>query len=223
MQFGGIKKSVGSKNPSTLDLEVSRLRPRQINLERERLYDDNLKQKITSNFLKDENVKLKTKCHILEADLSKKEKIIDDLLLQQDPFGIPAPLTQNLKLSGKSKLDGHLATNLKRKIRDLQVLVQAKNDESEQLKRNIKSTKISEIEMEIKQYIDECTRLRHQLEEVIKSKDTFADPQELKAIEERFQQQEMLVNSLRNENNQLAQAYSKKEDENRQYRDMMSQ
>ena len=28
MQFGIIKKSFGSKNPSTLDLEVSRLRPR---------------------------------------------------------------------------------------------------------------------------------------------------------------------------------------------------
>ena len=35
--------------------------------------------------------------------------------------------------------------------------------------------------------MDECVRLRHQLEEVIRSKDTFADPQELKIIEEKFQ------------------------------------
>jgi hypothetical protein len=32
------------------------------------------------------------------------------------------------------------------------------------------------MEVEMKLYIDECGRLRHQLEEVIRSKDTFADP-----------------------------------------------
>ena len=40
----------------------------------------------------------------------------------------------------------------------------------------------------MKMYMDECTRLRGQLEEVIKSKDTFADPDEIKAIEDRFNQ-----------------------------------
>ena len=69
-----------------------------------------------------------------------------------------------------------------------------KAEENEALKRNIKSTKIAEIEIEMKMYMDECTRLRHQLEEVIKSKDTFADPEELRAIEEKFQQQEILIN-----------------------------
>jgi len=39
----------------------------------------------------------------------------------------------------------------------------------------------------LKVYMDECTRLRSQLEEVIKSKDTFADPEEIKLIEDKFQ------------------------------------
>jgi hypothetical protein len=39
----GGKRLFGSKNPSTLDLEVSRMRPRVINQERERLYDDAMK------------------------------------------------------------------------------------------------------------------------------------------------------------------------------------
>ena len=86
------------------------------------------------------------------------------------------------------KLESHLALNLKRKIKDLQTELQTKTDEAEGLRRNIKSTKMAEIEVEMKMYIDECTRLRHQLEEVIKSKDTFADPEELKIIEEKFQQ-----------------------------------
>lgn len=40
-----------------------------------------MKHKITANVFKDENVKLKTKVHILEGELVKKEKLIDDLLL----------------------------------------------------------------------------------------------------------------------------------------------
>ena len=41
--------------------------------------------------------------------------------------------------------------------------------------------------------MEECARLRHQLEEVIRSKDTFADPQELKIIEEKFQQRDAVI------------------------------
>ena len=54
------------------------------------------------------------------------------------------------------------------------------------MKRNIKITRQSELEIEVKLYMEECVRLRLQLEEVIRSKDTFADPQELKIIEEKF-------------------------------------
>ena len=69
-----------------------------------------------------------------------------------------------------------MAINLKRKIKELSNSLSAKTNEVETLKRHIKSTKISEIEVEMKLYMDECIRLRSQLEEVIRSKDTFADP-----------------------------------------------
>jgi hypothetical protein len=39
---------------------------------------------MATNLLKDENTKLKTKVHMLEAELTKKEKLVDDLLMQQD-------------------------------------------------------------------------------------------------------------------------------------------
>jgi len=51
--------------------------------------------------------------------------------------------------------------------------------------------------------MEECTRLRQQLEEVIKSKDTFADPEELKLIESRFASQEQVIAGLRLENTQF--------------------
>jgi len=40
-----------------------------------------MKQKITANYFKDENIKLKTRILIVEGELQKKEKLIDDLLL----------------------------------------------------------------------------------------------------------------------------------------------
>ena len=97
----------------------------------------------------------------------------------------------------KIKLESHLTNNLKRKIRELQSDVSTKSNEVEALKRHIKSTKFAEIEVEMKLYMDECARLRAQLEEVIRSKDTFADPQEVRMIEERFQQQELVISDLR--------------------------
>ena len=86
--------------------------------------------------------------------------------------------------------------NLKRKVRDQQLELNTRRDEVELLKRNIKNTRTHETEIEIKMYMDECIILRKQLEEVIKSKDTFADPQELKIIEQKFQQRDMVIQQM---------------------------
>ena len=120
----------------------------------------------------------------------------------------------------KVKLDSHLAANLKRKVRELQQSTSAKQNEIEALKRHIKSTKLAEIEVEMKLYMDECGRLRQQLEEVIRSKDTFADPQEVRIIEERFQQQDMIIANLRNENGQLVAVLNQRDEEIAIYKDL---
>lgn len=73
----------------------------------------------------------------------------------------------------------------------------------------------------MKLYMDECARLRGQLEEVIRSKDTFADPQEVRMIEERFQQQELIIAELRNQNQELAMALQTRDDETRQVSDIL--
>ena len=90
IQFG-MKKNLQKGAPSVLDQEVSKMRPHVGNLEREKLYDDAMKQKMTANYLKDENMRLKTRVHILENEIGKKEKLIDNLLMQQDNLQILAP------------------------------------------------------------------------------------------------------------------------------------
>lgn len=82
-----MKKSIGGgKNQNTLEFDFSRMKQRFGNIDREKLIEEARKEKITSNFLKDENVKLRTRVHILESEVSKKERLIDELLQQQDSF-----------------------------------------------------------------------------------------------------------------------------------------
>ena len=45
---------------------------------------------MTTNCLKDENTRLKTKLHMVEVTLQKKDKLIDDLILaQESSYGMP--------------------------------------------------------------------------------------------------------------------------------------
>ena len=180
-----------------------------------------MKQRMTTNVLREENVKLKTRLLFVENEIAKKDKMIDDLLVQQENnFAVPKPKFSAARVGG-IKTETHLVINLKRKIRDINAEKQTLASEIDALKRNIRSTKLTELEVENKLYVDECARLRHQLEEVIKSKDTFADPQELKIIEQKFQQRDIVISQMQNENANISQALSKKDEENRQLAELV--
>ena len=60
------------------------MRPKIVNQERESLYEDVLKQKLQANFFKDENVKLKTRIQMLEVELMKNQRLVDELLLKPE-------------------------------------------------------------------------------------------------------------------------------------------
>ena len=55
-------------------------------------------------------------------------------------------------------------------------------------------------------YGEECVRLRRQLEDFMKSKDTFADPRELKIIKEEFKSRDAIIKQLQAQNNELGQS-----------------
>jgi hypothetical protein len=73
-----------------------------------------MKQRMATNNLKDENTKLRTRLHMTENELTRKDKMIDELLqLQQEAQA------GNLKFGPRGKTDSHhLVVNLKRKVRD---------------------------------------------------------------------------------------------------------
>jgi hypothetical protein len=66
--------------------------------------------------------------------------------------------------------ESFIVAQLKKNNRELKGQVTDKDGLIEQMKRNIKLTKQQEIEVELTVYIDECLRLRGQLEQVVLEK-----------------------------------------------------
>ena len=143
----GIKNQY-EKNISDVNL-LNKLKPRQVNIDKERLYEENLELKIKSNGLQDEVLKLKTKLSQVEKELYKKDENIDE----KNFYSIKPP---------------NLISNLKNTVKELKYQLQCKDDEIDKFNKNLRSSKIIELESEIQAYIDECTRLRHHLEESYK-------------------------------------------------------
>jgi hypothetical protein len=64
--------------------------------------------------------------------------------------------------------NSHITQNLKYHIKEMKTELTKKDEEMSKIKRSLKSTNIQELEVEMKLYVDECTRLRHMLEESYK-------------------------------------------------------
>ena len=65
--------------------------------EKEVLYEESLKLKLQQNAMKDENVKLKTKIKMLENEIARKEKALEDMFSNNLPsFHKPSNSNTNL-------------------------------------------------------------------------------------------------------------------------------
>ena len=135
--------------------------------------------KITNNITKDENTRLKTKLQQIQAELNQRDKELVKLTTRlQQTFAQPntsAEVNPVISTKAASHLNHHFAesfivSQLKKNNRDLKLEVQEKDRLIEQLKRNIKMSKSNEIEIELTVYIEECLRLRTQLEQVLVEK-----------------------------------------------------
>jgi hypothetical protein len=69
-----------SSKSVAIENDVIKLRPKNVTQERERLYDDVVRQRMETNNLKDENTKLRTRLQITESEINRKDKIIDELI-----------------------------------------------------------------------------------------------------------------------------------------------
>lgn len=118
--------------------------------DKERLYEEHLALKVNNNELRDENMKQKTRINALEKEVMRYGELLEGQ--SGDKFAHPA---------------SHLVSSLKQSVKDLKSELKQRDEEIAEFKKNIKTTRTAELEVELQAYIDECTRLRHHLEEVL--------------------------------------------------------
>lgn len=123
---------------------LSRLLPNIVKEDKELLFEENLRLKAQSHEILEENMLLKTRVKQLESKKKKKEK--------KEP---------NLTL----------ISALKDKIKELNERILEKDEEISGLRRNIKTCKIEESEVQIKEMEEECKRLSNYLAEFMKQKE----------------------------------------------------
>lgn len=122
---------------------LTRLLPKNIKEDKEKLYEENMRLKVHAHQIMTQNLYLGTRVKNLE---NKKRKVEES-----DP--------------GLS-----LIAMLKANVRELTEKIEEKDEEIASLRRNVRSSKLKELEAEINIYQEECTRLSSLLNEFMKQK-----------------------------------------------------
>lgn len=127
--------------------------------------------------------------HKLEAECNRKEKLLEEILMNQNSLG--------KNQIARIKAENHLSSAMKKHIREVKQEILMKDEVISRLKKNIRITKFNELEMEVKTYMEECVRLRGLAKDVIQCKDPLMDPQQKLQIDKRFMEQNVVIGKLR--------------------------
>jgi len=185
--------------------------------DKEHLYDEAVKLKQSMNIYRDENMKLKTRVALCDKELEKKDKIIQELLTQLSTQGQgSAPSLP------KGQSATHLVIALKKQLKESKDEIRAKEEEIKKLKKSLKITRLQETEVEIKMFADECTRLKHIIEEIMKQKAAGYTPEDVALIEEKINQQDSMIHSIKQQNNEMSEVLKKKDEEIANWKDVTS-
>ena len=127
---------MGSRLVHSLSNDITKITPKNIPQDKERLYEETLHLKQHINTLREENLKLKTKISNLEKEASKFEKMIQEN--NASYFRDAQPSKPN---------ETHLSMTLKQNVKELRADLKKKEDELEEIKKVLKYTKIQELQV----------------------------------------------------------------------------
>ena len=146
--------SLYKRKPAAVDAKdreatAAKFRPARIRQDKEQLYEDSLALKMENNGLRNENLRLRTRLNQLEKDIARKDDFLEELRGLSEERQFSSVLAHS-----------HLVAGLKQANRDLRVELANKEGEFEKLKRLSKLTKLTEMETELRVYVEECQRLK---------------------------------------------------------------
>lgn len=206
----------GTNNQNKLNINKPNIIKEGKNIEKEKLYDDNIKLKEKINFLNKEMISLKSDIHKKDAEIMKTNKLIQEYMgdnknnfignSNENNFFLN---NLNLNLNGNSNTNklfeksnnNQLIYNLKKQYKELKNKLIDKNTELESVKKTIKHTKIIELKIENKTLSDEIKNISNKLENYIDKIKNYENMQsEYYIVLENLRKQTNLLNQLKEEN-----------------------
>ncbi|CAK70710.1 unnamed protein product (macronuclear) [Paramecium tetraurelia] len=179
--------------------DLSKKIPINMAKDKDDLYAETVYLKDIINKLTQENYDLKAKMRFLNKNTERMQTVVQNVggYLQQKYVADKQDLALMTKLGISENL---LTITLKKQIKELRTLIKQQNEEIQNLKHDIKYTKIQELEKEINVFQEETLRLRTLLEQSQRNEQIIQMTHDFNQFEEKFYIQMQIINSLKQEN-----------------------
>ncbi|KAM3143825.1 hypothetical protein pb186bvf_004101 [Paramecium bursaria] len=209
--------------------EFKKTIPNNMTQDKERLYEELNKSKQLANQLQMDNYQLRVQVKSLEQVLQKQlaSKVQKNCKFKDESSeifphsaSVAIPQAQKRILSDIPQLS--ITVQLKKQIKDLKDEIEEQQEDMLRIKRNAKLTKIQEMEAELKQFQEECIRLKNLLhQQLLKNQNPSQDEMLLEdkylLLQENYQRLEFKCNDLMQKLRKSQEEYKK---QSQQYYDL---
>ena len=164
-----------------------------MNIDRERLMEENISLKNQLNKMHSETINHKREINNLENEINQKEKMIEDILNE----------SQNGMSNYHSKpSEMHLVINIKKQYKELKKDYEKSLQELDNAKRNIKYTKINELNFENQIFQEQIDKLKYLYQHSnLQNKNLQQNINDFTSMKEALSKQDYLILNFQ-ENNQ---------------------
>ena len=135
-----------------------------LNLDREKLVQENIRLKTQLNKLETEKMNHKREITNLEMEINKKDKIIETMINDTQ---------SNLNTESNKASEMHLILNVKRQYKELKKVYEKNQQELNAAKKNIKYTKINELNTENQIFNEQVNKLKNIYEHSLEQKQSL--------------------------------------------------
>ena len=132
-----------------------------MNLDREKLIQENIRLKTQLNKLENEKINNRREITNLENEITKKDKIIETMINDTQ---------SNINSANNKASEMHLVLNVKRQYKELKKVYEKNQQELISAKKNIKFTKINELNTENKIFNEQVNKLKNIYEHSLEQK-----------------------------------------------------
>ena len=189
-----------------------------LNLDREKLVQENIKLKTQLNKLETEKMNHKREITNLEMEINKKDKIIETMINDTQ---------SNLNTESNKASEMHLVLNVKRQYKELKKVYEKNQQELNATKKNVKYTKINELNTENQIYNEQVNKLKNIYEHSLEQKQSLQKNENefdkmkqalsqkdyiILSFQENCQKMESQIQTLNSEKEKLKNQNTKKDD-----------